>query len=63
MALLPNSDRRAWVDCSLNDSSQNEDKLSNACIGDTMVDRGSLACIGPYYQAATSSTMASGKKT
>jgi len=40
--LLHNSDRRARVHRATDDSGQNEAERSNACIGDAMVDGGSL---------------------
>lgn len=42
IALLHNSDRRARLHRATNDSGQNEAERSNACIGDALVDGGSL---------------------
>ena len=42
IALLHNSDQRARLHRATNDSGQNEAERSNACIGDALVDGGSL---------------------
>lgn len=48
IALLHNSDRRARLHRATNDSGQNEAERSNACIGDALVDGGSLKW--EYYE-------------
>lgn len=48
IALLHNSDRRVRVHRATNDSGQNEAERSNACIGDALVDGGSLKW--EYYE-------------
>ena len=48
IALLHNSDRRARLHRETNDSGQNEAERSNACIGDALVDGGSLKW--EYYE-------------
>ena len=48
IALLHNSNRRARLHRATNDSGQNEAERSNACIGDALVDGGSLKW--EYYE-------------